>query len=176
MLPNPPSKHLLLHQLQERIQSTIQDAWFFPQRGTVAGFLGVGPVVIVGRRPAWSTFSDEGENRLFYEILGEFGLENAHLTNFLKSRGKREDPDPPDREVQEAFFDEELRIISPPCLVAPMGDAYNQVSAFLLSKGASVIARLPQYASMKYGPERVDRFRTAVEQLANTARRNGWTR
>jgi hypothetical protein len=176
MIPNPPSKHLLLHQLQERIQSTVQDAWFFPQRGTVAGFLGTGPVVIVGRRPSWGTFSDEGGNHLFYEILCEFGLENAHLTNFLKSRGNRGDPDPPDRAVQEAFFDEEVRIISPPCLVASMGDAYDQVSTFLLSRGASVIARLPQYASMNYGPAQVDGFRTAVEQLANTARRNGWTR
>ena len=176
MLPNPPSKQLLLHQLQERIQSTVQDAWFFPQRGTITGFLGTGPMVIVGRRPAWSTFADEGANHLFYEILCEFGLENAHLTNFLKSRGRRGDPDPPDREVQEAFFDEELQIISPPCLVASMGDAYDPVSAFLISKDASVIARLPQYASMNYGSAQVDSFRRAIEQLANTSRRNGWVR
>jgi hypothetical protein len=61
-------------------------------------------------------------------------------------------------------------------LVASMGDAYDPVSAFLISKDASVIARLPQYASMNYGSAQVDSFRRAVEELVNTARRNGWVR
>ncbi len=174
-LPESPSKQLMLHQLQDRINSVVQNAWFFPQRGTVAGFLGTGPIVIVGRQPAeQSSFPDDGANHLFYEILCEFGLENAHLTDFWKSRRKTGEPQPPDAGVQESFFDEELRIVAPPCVVATLGDAHAYVSPFLLERGARVIAKLPHYASMNYGSARIDSFRRAIENLTNTARRNGW--
>lgn len=175
MFSNPLPPGLLLRQLQEEIQSTIVDSWLFPQRGTIAGFLGAGPVVIVGRRPGLGDFRDESAE-LFYGILAEFGLENAHLTNFIKSRGKREDPDPSDRDVHERFFNRELEIISAKYAVATMGDAYDQVSAFLFTKGVRPVARLPQYASMKYGAGQVAKFRTAIQQLASMARRNAWIR
>ena len=40
--------------------------------------------------PSHSPFPDEGANRLFYDILAEYGLENAHLTNVIKSQRTRE--------------------------------------------------------------------------------------
>jgi hypothetical protein len=168
VIPDPLSKTQLLQKLRDRIESEIANPWFYPQRGTVAGFLGSGPLIIVGWRPSMSMFPDEGANRLFYEILSEAGLENAHLTNFIKSRGRKGEPDPPDRARHESIFDEEFRIISPPCLVAPMGDAYDGVAAFLMQRGARPVARLPQYASMNYGQPQITTFRRAVKQLADT--------
>ncbi len=89
MIPTPLTSAQLLNQLQQRITADVKDAWLFPQRRAVAGFLGGGLPVIVGWRPAWSTFPDDGANRLFYDILTECGLENAHLTNVVRAGAAR---------------------------------------------------------------------------------------
>ena len=174
MIPTPLPPAQLLHQLQQRITTEIKDAWLFPQRRAVSGFLGTGPIVIVGWRPSPSAFPDDGANRLFYDILTEYGIENAHLTNVVKSRGRKGESDPEDLALQEEIFWRELEIISAPYAVAPMGDAYDRVAALLMSRGVKPIARLPQYASMNYGPDRVAAFRIAVSDLAAVARRNRW--
>ena len=55
-----------------------------------------------------------------------------------------------------------------------MGRAYERVAALTLHHGAKPIARLPQYASMKYGTSQIDTFRKAIGDLAAIAGRNGW--
>src|ERR1019366_6485147 len=137
MIPTPLSPAQLLYQLQERITTEIKDAWLFPQRRAVSGFLGTGPIVIVGWRPSPSAFPD-------------------------------------DRALHQEILWRELEIISAPYAVAPMGDAYDRVAALLMTRGVKPIARLPQYASMNYGPDRVATFRSAVADLAAVARRNRW--
>jgi len=147
----------------------------FPQRRAVSGFLGTGPIVIVGWRPSHSPFPDEGANRLFYDILAEHGLENTHLTNVIKSRGRKSEPDPEDLSVHEEIFWREIEIISAPYAVAPMGNEYyDRISALLLARGIKPIARLPQYASMNYGQDSVAAFRRAIADLAAVARRHKW--
>jgi len=64
-LPVDP-RAVLLQKLKEKIESTVDDAWFFPSRGTVKGFMGTGQIVIVGWRPGQGAFAEEGANRLFY--------------------------------------------------------------------------------------------------------------
>lgn len=174
MIPNPLPAPQLLHQLKQHITTEIKDAWLFPQRRVVSGFLGTGPIVIVGWRPSWSPFSDDGANRQFYEILTEHGLEDAHLTNIVKSRGHKGEADPLDFALHEEIFWRELEVISAPFAVVPMGDAYDRVADLLISRGIKPLARLPQYASMNYGPERVTAFRSTVAQVAAVARRNKW--
>jgi hypothetical protein len=170
MIPTPLSKAQLLHQLQQRITSEVKDAWMFPQRGAVSGFLGTAPVVIVGWRPTWSPFPNEGANKLFYEILTEFGLENAHLTNVIKCRGHKDEPDPDNFWLHEDIFVRELEILEGWHGVVPLGPAYERVAALTLNRGAKPIFRLPQYASMNHGPARI----VAIGDLAAIARRNRW--
>jgi hypothetical protein len=175
MIPTPLPPAQLLHQLQQRITTEIKDAWLFPQRRAVGGFLGTGPIVIVGWRPSHSPFTDEGANRLFYDILTEYGLENTHLTNVVKTRGRKGEPDPGDLPVHERIFGRELEIISASYAVAPMGNEYyDRIAALLLARGVKPIARLPQYASMNYGQDQVAIFRRAIADLAAVARRNKW--
>jgi hypothetical protein len=174
MIPSPLSKAQLLHQLEQRINTEVKDAWLFPQRGAVSGFLGTAPIVIVGWRPSWSPFPNEGANKLFYEILTEFGLENVHLTNVIKSRGNKEEPDPENFELHEDIFTRELEILDAWHGVVPMGRAYERVAALTLNHGSKPILRLPMYASMNYGPDQVDAFRKAIGDLAAIARRKGW--
>jgi hypothetical protein len=174
MIPSPLSKAQLLHQLEQRITTEIKDAWLFPQRGAVSGFLGTAPIVIVGWRPAWSTFANEGANKLFYEILKDFGLENAHLTNIIKSRGHKDEPDPSNFALHEEIFIRELEILDAWHGVAPMGRSYERVAALISNLGTKPIYRLPMYASMDFGPDRIDIFRKAIKDLAAIAQRNGW--
>ena len=131
MIPTPLSPTQMLHRLQEQVISEIKDAWLFPQRRAVSGFLGTGPIVFVGWRPSFSPFADDGANRLFYDILTEFGLENAHLTNVVKSRGQKDEADPVDFASHEDIFWRELEIVSGAGAVVPMGTAYDRVSALL---------------------------------------------
>ena len=174
MIPNPLSPAQLLHELKQRIMTEIKDAWLFPQRRVVSGFMGTGPIVIVGWRPSWSLFEDDGANRQFYEILTDHGLENAHLTNIVKSRGRKGESDPLDFALHEEIFWRELEIISASFAVVPMGDAYDRVAELLISRGVKPLAHLPQYASMNYGPDRVAAFRNAVSQVATVAQRHRW--
>ena len=172
MIPNPLPAAQLLHQLQERITAEVKDAWLFPQRRAVSGFLGGGPIVLVGWRPSFSPFPDDGANRLFYDILTEFGLENAHLTNVVKSRGRKSESDPEDFAAHEEIFWRELEIVSGVHAVVPMGTAYDRVSALLLKRGAKPIYRLRSYASMNFGQEAA--FRDEIAGFAAIARRNRW--
>src|ERR1035438_7473003 len=161
-LPVDP-RALLLQKLKEKIESAVDDPWFFPSRGTVKGFMGTGPIVIVSRRPSQGTFADEGANGLFYEILAKFGLEDSHLTNFVKSRGSKGEPDPSNLNVHKQFFADELERIGQPYLVVPMGgDAKDPVSAFLITRGTQPYALLPSYAAMWYGDDNIDRKSTRL--------------
>jgi hypothetical protein len=170
MIPSPLSKAQLLHQLEQRITTEVKDAWLFPQRGVVSGLLGTAPIVIVGWRPSWSPFPNEGANKLFYEILTEFGLENAHLTNVIKSRGHKDEPDPDNYAIHENIFVRELEILGCPHGVAPMGRSYERVAALISKLGTKPIYRLPMDASMDFGLERIDIFRKAIKDLAAIAR------
>jgi len=42
MIPTPLPQAPVLHELQPRITTEIKDAWLFPQRRAVGGFLGTG--------------------------------------------------------------------------------------------------------------------------------------
>ena len=170
----PLSRTALLHQEQQRITEEIKDAWLFPPRGQVSGFLGTSDIVIVGWRPSPSSFPDEGANKLFYEILKDEGLENAHLTNVVKCRGSKGDPDPEDFPQQIRFFWRELEILSLHGVV-PLGDAYDRVAALLLTKGVKPLYRLGHYAAMNYEPVQVKEkaFRLQAKELAALAKTRG---
>ena len=170
MIPSPLPPAQLLHQLEQSITKEVQNAWLFPQRRAVAGFLGTGPLVLVGWRPTFSPFPDNGANRGFYDVLTEFGLENAHLTNVVKSRGHAGQSDPCDFALHEEVFWRELEIVSGLHTVVPMGTAYDPVSALLLTRGAKPIYRLRSYYSTNLGQAKT--FRDEIGELAAIARRN----
>ncbi len=174
MIPTPLSKPQLLHQLERQIAKEVKDYWLFPQRGAVSGFLGTAPIVIVGWRPAWSSFPDEGANKLFYEILSQSGLHNAHLTNFIKSRGHKDEPDPENLTLHQDIFMRELEILNAWHGVVPMGSAYERITPLMLNRGSKPLFRLPQYASMNYGASQISTFRRGIEDLARVAAEKGW--
>ncbi|HEV7924973.1 MAG TPA: hypothetical protein VGR14_06435 [Verrucomicrobiae bacterium] len=69
--------------------------WFFPEelsdhpaKESVHGFLGTGPIFIVGDQPSPGTFHyNHLHRRAFYDLLKEECAGDCHLTDFYKRRG-----------------------------------------------------------------------------------------
>src|SRR5262245_22504953 len=77
-----------LIELRDRI--TAYDlGWVFPSESRVRGFMGLGPVFLVGDQPSESEWSETHPNRrLFYDTVADLGLGSAHLTDVYKRRGR----------------------------------------------------------------------------------------
>jgi hypothetical protein len=81
----PPS---LLAGIWDEVQS-LPNSWTFPaENDGVDGFAGPGPIFVVGEQPSTSRWPTEDPGRrLLYDSLVACGLEHAHLTDIIKSRG-----------------------------------------------------------------------------------------
>lgn len=118
---SPMDKRQALRPLAEEIQSH-KDWWLFPTQQPIQGFMGTGPVFIVGDQPSMSDWPCEHPNRqLFYGALAKVGLENAHLTDLYKRRGscgqlKRDLPE--DFKQHIRLFEKEIEILQPSLIVA----------------------------------------------------------
>ncbi|MGA3056820.1 MAG: hypothetical protein ABSE70_02105 [Candidatus Limnocylindrales bacterium] len=101
------------------------DWWRFPADGPVRGFLGTGPLFIVGDQPSTSPWeSSHRHRREFYGLLTSLGVGNAHLTDLCKKRGSAgalRSGLPHDFAAHVAFFRQELAILRPTRVVA-LGD------------------------------------------------------
>jgi hypothetical protein len=82
-------------------------AWKYPERPGVAGYLGTGPVAIVGFQPSGDLDFISPQAIWFYEQLSQRGLGNAHIMDALSSE-LGVDP-----EREKAFFLAQLRVIDP---------------------------------------------------------------
>jgi len=103
--------------------------WRFPLQEPVKGFLGAGPVFIVGDQPSKSQWrSDHPNRRAFYALLEKIGASNFHLTDLYKRRGEPEElkaclppilkPLPPDYPEHLNFFRNEVELLRPTRIVA----------------------------------------------------------
>jgi hypothetical protein len=103
------------------------DWWRFPADGPVRGFLGTGPLFIVGDQPSTSSWeSSHPHRRGFYGLLTSLGAGNAHLTDLYKKRGSAgalRNGLPDDFAEHVGFFRRELEILRPTRVVALGNDA-----------------------------------------------------
>jgi uracil DNA glycosylase superfamily protein len=114
-----------LIELSERIRSH-KDWWCFPAEAPIQGFMGRGPIFIVGDQPSTDKWLPEHPNRrVFYDTLQKVGLQNAHLTDLYKKRGlsSRLEWCPPNAFPDDfpdhvSFFREEIEILQPTLIVA----------------------------------------------------------
>jgi uracil-DNA glycosylase family 4 len=108
--------------------------WIFPSEGDVKGFLGDGRVtpnlnlMFIAYRP--STLRPEGSRikeerrRVFYELLKEFGFENAHLTDITKCRRPGKFIAQGELRNCLSYLEKEIRTVKPDFLIAVGEDAY----------------------------------------------------
>jgi hypothetical protein len=105
------------------------DSWRFPPEGAVQGFMGTGPLFIVGDQPSTSPWEISHPNRrAFYDLLPRVGAANAHLTDVYKRRGKSgalRTAIPADFAQHPDLFRQEVDILQPTRVVALGHHAYR---------------------------------------------------
>jgi len=115
------NKRDALRELADEISSR-EGWWLFPSEGSIQGFMGRGPVFIVGDQPSLSEWPPEHPcRRVFYDTLKKVGLTNAHLTDLYKKRGLPSalaNGLPPDFTEHLNLFRNEMEILKPKLIVA----------------------------------------------------------
>ena len=114
-------KETALVELKESIQKR-KDWWIFPEELPIRGFMGTGPIFIVGDQPSPSPWHPGHPNRVaFYSTLKRIGISNAHLTDIYKKRGKPSmlrEVIPDDFEDHVNLLRREIEIVNPKRIVA----------------------------------------------------------
>jgi hypothetical protein len=99
-----------------------KDWWLFPSEDSIKGFMGRGPIFIVGDQPSKSEWSPKHPNRrIFYDTLRKLELQNAHLTDLYKKRGENSELElglPDDFPDHVKIFQKEIEILQPTLIVA----------------------------------------------------------
>jgi hypothetical protein len=125
-------RHSKREQLLElaRVIDSHADWWRFPDEDVVQGFLGTGPIFIVGIRPSKSEWGpNHPHRRFFYDLLARVGAANAHLTDIYKRRGHSKDIEvEAEEDFQEhlLFFQKEIEILCPTLIIAMGVEASNR--------------------------------------------------
>lgn len=134
---NEDSKKEQLRILEKRIISYGDQWWLFPpdEKRLIKGFLGTGPIFLVGDQPSTSTWNENNPNRiLFYSVISALGLQNAHLTDIYKRRGKSSslcEKLPRDFPEHINIFCEEVSILQPTKIVAMGHLAFSLIQQHL---------------------------------------------
>ncbi len=150
------TKSAELTRLRNEILASVIDPWVFPEHKGVKGFLGAGPVMLVGERPSTGTFGGPSD-RLLYSLLERHVLGEAHLTDVIKSRGKANDPYPADMSAHRRIFYRELEIVQP-SLVITFGQKVFDLLQFTLADSGITIRRVWHYSYARRGAAKAGAF------------------
>ena len=149
-------KQAALEALRREIVDRIPDAWLFPTRGPVFGFLGASPVMLVAERPSTGQFESRAD-KLLYSLLEKLGVPDAHLTDVIKSRGRVGDPYPSDISEHRRVFERELAIVQPHLIIA-FGQKVYDLLQFTLAGGGATIRTVWHYSYTRRGADKPAAF------------------
>lgn len=68
-----------------KMDTQFNTAWFFPEHNGVKGYLGTARLILAAINPSYGQFPSKPVS-FFYDCLSEFGLQNVHITDIIKSR------------------------------------------------------------------------------------------
>jgi uracil-DNA glycosylase family 4 len=156
------SKLSRLKRLEQEITS-IPDSWLFPSVGKVQGFFGTGPIMFVGERPSTGKYGGPSDRHL-YRLLEELGIENSHLTDVIKVRGKVEDPYPEEMGPHKRIFDKEIEIIQPRMIIA-FGQKVYDLLQFSLAGTGIKIRQTYHYAYARWGAAKAVLIEKQLRQI-----------
>ncbi|MGI4791922.1 MAG: uracil-DNA glycosylase family protein [Janthinobacterium lividum] len=146
---NKTAKIQQLELLRDEIEASMTNAWLFPNREPVQGFLGTGSVMFVGERPSTSNFNCKPA-RFLYSLLEKHRVPDAHLTDVIKTRAGVNDPYPEDLSLYWHFLNRELKIIQPRLVIAFGPKVYN-ILQLSLSVHKLLLKQINHYASTRWG-------------------------
>jgi uracil-DNA glycosylase len=150
-----------LERLAEEISARIPNAWLYPQRGTVQGFLGAGRVMFIGDQPSTGVFGS-AQDLLLYRLLKKYDLADCHLTDLVKTRGKTGEPYPA-MAIHRRFLDMELDIVRPTRIVA-FGQKIHDMLQFSLAGSGIKITPIWHYTYLRRRPDAVAVFETQLRE------------
>ena len=110
-----------------RLCSGRNDAWFFCRYGSVLGFWGQHQAMIVCPKPSTGQFPSK-RDEMFYSILTRTCFSRAHLTDFIKCRGRSGSETEKEFENCSVFFRRELEVVNPKVIIAVGDKAYQRLA------------------------------------------------
>jgi uracil-DNA glycosylase len=156
------TKRRELDRLEQEIKEKFPTAWLYPKLGKVQGFSGAGPLMFVGERPSTGTFPSPSDRR-FYRILEELGVEDSHLTDIIKARGRVNDPYPKDMSLHKRFFMRELRIVRPKKVIA-FGQKVYDLLQFSLADDGIKVRRVWHYTYLRRVPSKTALYKRQLRK------------
>ena len=106
-----------------------RNCWLYPSEPEVEGFLGAGPIFVVGDQPSTAAWDYEHPHRrAFYDLLAAEGAGSSHLTDIYKRRGpsgELRNGLPQDFEEHLEIFRAEVSLLNPTTILALGWDAYE---------------------------------------------------
>ena len=148
--------------LRAEIETTFTDAWLFPTRGLVQGFLGNGPVMFVAERPSTASFNNKPAI-LLYSLLEKHGVSDAHLTDVIKTRGKGGQPYPEDMAPHRHIFDREVEIVKPSIMIA-LGQKVYDLLQFSFAGSGIKVKPVWHFSATRYGSAKADTFDQQIKE------------
>jgi hypothetical protein len=146
--------------------------WLYPSEQHVEGFLGVGPLFIVGDQPSTSAWEYEHPHRrAFYDMLAAEGAGTSHLTDIYKRRGpsgELRNRLPQDFEKHLEIFRAEVRLLNPAKVLTLGWDAYE----LLLKHTPELTGRLIRvwhFGTVRHG--KLKEFQSRLRNGISAARR-----
>lgn len=157
-------KDTQLQNLERDIKRDIPNHWLFPTENAVQGFMGTGgkhSVMFIGERPSSAERGINSYRKKFYQVLQQFNLQDSHLTDLIKSRGKVKDAYP-DLQNDWRFFKRELAIIEPKVVFTLSDRVHNFLLFYLIEKK---ITEVPIYHySYAFRYNKIKEFSKQIEK------------
>ena len=156
-----------LKTLEKRIKDKFGDsAWLFTTIGNIKGYYGTGlcekygkKIMFVAERPSKGglkksrtieVLKKDPPLMLFYKALKRFSLENAHITDFIKTKARAGEWNYEDLRENLEIFDEEFKIVSPNVVIGIGQLSFHWLYFYLLMKKIN----LKPYKLMHYSQRR----------------------
>jgi hypothetical protein len=156
-----------LKTLEKRIKDKFGDsAWLFKTIGNVKGYYSTGfceryrkKIMFVAERPSKGglkksrtieALKKDPPLMLFYKTLELFNLENAHITDFIKTKARAGEWNYDDIRANLEIFDQEFKIVSPKVVICIGEQSFHWLSLYLLIKKIN----LKPYKLMHYSQRR----------------------
>lgn len=110
-----------------------EDPWFFPPNEEIGvmGFFGTGKTFIVCERPSTRGNIPSPADLSFYELLRNYGFENAHITDLVKCRGYAGGLFDEELENCLPYLEKEIEILKPNLIIAVGNSAYDVMTEHL---------------------------------------------